>query len=370
MLSKIESMAPQVLARIAGHCDSDTFKALTSTSLHMRFQLRDCRHKNVHVEIERYSDLTHTRHILKYLQTRTRTSECIIIGSMTFTINASNKRKRASSEKTPFTDLPLLILDCIGAVRSLRILTLEIQHLDVLQENCFFGLLKGFKIQADNVHVNASPRIMQRVIQNSPQVQALHIFREVNINHHFVFGRNLRGLYLNIRRGQNGYRKEIPTIDGDLLDSLMVQCPCLEELVLYQWLEQRETLTQVEQASGTRNVIDISTFWRFFSKNIRKLQKLPGLRRLAITIDVGVASELGRQWYGEHESSEFYMNCICQIAAHLLQLNEIAIFDAGDFYWHGIKTHYTGMNIKVHSLRKESKGFPTSITLGTTTRAC
>ncbi|CAI6094144.1 unnamed protein product, partial [Clonostachys chloroleuca] len=197
------------------------------------------------------------------------------------------------SWENPFSDplpvatyLPLQVFDSIRVMYNLQSLTLRVDWFSKCQESFFYGLLQNIEIQAKHIRIYASNRITRRVLQKSPQLEALELPQRIDITRlHSGVGR-LRRLVAGVDRVQCGGPIQFPTINEVNLTWITKRYKNLEELVL-------KTSFHLQENRVFKNRAVVSAFQKDFTKAIKIFESMPSLKRLAITIDIKTAQSFG-----------------------------------------------------------------------------
>ncbi|CAH0037892.1 unnamed protein product [Clonostachys solani] len=249
------------------------------------------------------------------------------------------------------TCLPLQIFDCIRAMCNLRSLRLDIDGFSACQESFFFGLLQNIEIQAEHIRISASNRIMSRVLEKSPQLQALHLPIGINIIQFKPVVGRLRRLCAGVGRVKSGGPIQFPTINEVNLKRIAERYQGLEELVLQKryW-----NFTDDNEAV-------VSAFEEEFAKAIKIFKNMPGLKRLAISIEVDVAHSFG---YTVAREVRFYKDLLLRLSTCLPRLVQICITNDEDEYWMVTKACPGDLTIHRGIFSPEGVGFPHSVNKG------
>jgi hypothetical protein len=117
-------------------------------------------------------------------------------------------------------------------MRNLRSLTLDIGEFSPRQESFFYGLLQNIEIQAEYIRIYASDRIIRRVLEKSPQLQALHLPASTDITQFEPVVRGLRRLCTGVDHVKGGGPIQFPAINEVNLNEIAERYQGLEELAL------------------------------------------------------------------------------------------------------------------------------------------
>ncbi|CAG9991679.1 unnamed protein product, partial [Clonostachys byssicola] len=289
---------------------------------------------------------------LSSLKTPTRIMPYSTVRSVSLVIDYKEKDESWStvfSDPLPLaTCLPLQIFDAIRAMCNLRSLTLIIDKLNERQESLFYGLLQNIKIQAEYLQISASDRITRRVLENSPQLQALHLPETIDITKFEPVVGRLRRLCAVVGPVKSSGRIQFPTINEVNLIRIASRYQNLEELVLHT----------VYENYGDEDSAVMFAFEKNFAKAINVFRSMPGLKRLAINIDEDTARTFGNTSVQE---DRFYIDRLLRLATCLPRLVQIGITNDMDRYWTVTKTSYGELTIGRGAFSFQDVGFPESV---------
>ncbi|VUC24440.1 unnamed protein product, partial [Clonostachys rosea] len=300
------------------------------------------------------------RDFLCSLKTPTRIIPYSTVRSATFTVChdwEEQSWETTSSDALPVaTCLPLQIFDSIRAMGNLRSLTLIIHGFSSRQQNFFYGLLQNIEIQAEFIRISASDCITRRVLEKSPQLQALHLPECIDVTHFEpIFGR-LRRLCAAVGRVESGGRIQFPTINEINLKKIAERYPCLEELVLreYSGFQGRNSISNIEAA--------MSAFDEDFTKAIKIFRSMPGLKRVAIDIDLDIAHLFCEG--NRYKEDGFYTARLLRLASCLPRLVQVGIINETPEYWTITKESSGELTVYRGFSRLEGTVFPLSVNEG------
>ncbi|CAH0026324.1 unnamed protein product [Clonostachys rhizophaga] len=292
------------------------------------------------------------------LRTPTRIMPFSTVRSMSFVIYPDRQEQpweTTFSDPLPVaTYLPIQIFDSIRAMCNLRSMRLQVDWFGERQESFFYGLLQNVEIPAEYIRISASDRVMRRVLEKSPQLQALHLPETTDITQFEpVIGR-LRRLCAAVGRVQSGGPIQFPAINEVNLKKIAERYQSLEELVLSICPSSHEYETLDREAVA-------SAFEKDFAKAIRIFKRMPGLKRLAICIELEAAHSFG---FTYAEEDRFYTDRLLRLSTCLPRLVQISITNGVDQYWTVTRASPGEMTIGRGIWGYKEAGFPHSVNEG------